>query len=387
MRVDLLLFLVAALNLAIATTGIPTQAGDPSAKCHTLKCILSFPDVHSLPSEDIAALSPSSLVDVLLHFSDHQIISGRSAAERIAGTSIDHFIAPSSFAATVSASSLSALAAEPLIRSVTRLLPEHKFSLSELRRYFSGEKPPPRNSGVGLPPTSLLSSNLSPPVHTLAFHSFHYTHTLAVQESAAPSSPSTITDAPPPPPQHSTANPDYRPHATIIVLTHTNSATAVASALTRTLTHLSSTETCKVAVVSNNKIALTFTHASFEFVSRAAAAAATLPSTLHVHPRADVHLMNFYATGNIQSGTMNPVAGASPLWDAGACHCESSSAATHADSVFLNIRAEWKRRGGGLWRHRTRRRLLFLLGLLSAHRIQQVVHVVSSHRTVLHRHL
>ena len=153
MRVGLLLFLVAALSLAIAITGIPTKPGDSSAKCQTLKCILSVPDLHSLPSEDIAALSPSSLVDVLLHFSDHQIISGRSAAERIAGISIDHFIAPSSFAATVSASALNALTAEPLIRSVTRLLPEHKFSLSELRRYFSGEQlPPPQQQSWTTPP-------------------------------------------------------------------------------------------------------------------------------------------------------------------------------------------------------------------------------------------
>lgn len=133
--------------------------------------------------------------------------------------------------------------------------------------------------------------------------------------TAAPSSP--ITDSPPPPPLDSSTNPDFRRRATIIVLTHTHSATAIAAAISRAAAQLSSSETCKVTAVAHNKVALSFAHASFHFVSRAAAFAASLPGTIHVQPRAEVHLMNYYATGNIQSGIMNPVAGASPLWDAG----------------------------------------------------------------------
>jgi hypothetical protein len=102
-----------------------------------------------------------------------------------------------------------------------------------------------------------------------------------------------------------------------MVLTHTNYATSIAATLLHATTKLSSSETCKVAAVAINKVALTFTHASFDFVSRVAAFAASLPGTIHVQPRADVHLLNYYATGNIQSGTMNPLAGAVPFWDAG----------------------------------------------------------------------
>ena len=137
---SLLLLFLAALVIAIAVpdaSGFAAKAKQSSPKCRSLKCILSFPDMHTIASEDFTALSPSSLVDVVLHFTNNQISNGRSAAERITGISIDHFIAPSSFAATVPASSLKTLADEPLVRSVTRLLPEHKFSLSDLRRFFS----------------------------------------------------------------------------------------------------------------------------------------------------------------------------------------------------------------------------------------------------------
>lgn len=292
----LLPLFLAALVIAIAVpdaSGLSAKAQQSPPKCQSLKCILSFPDMHTIVFDDLAALSPSSPVDVVLHFASDQITNGRSAAERITGISIDHFIAPSSFAATVPASSLKTLADEPLVRSVTRLLPEHKFSLSDLRRFFSGDAHAPK-----ILPFSILKPAPAAPATA----------------AAAPSSP--ITDSSPPP-LASSSNPDFRRRATIIVLTHSHSATAIAAALSRAAPQLSSTETCKVAAVAHNKVALSFTHASFDFVSRAAAFAASLPGTIHVQPRAEVHLMNYYATGNIQSGTMNPVAGASPLWDAG----------------------------------------------------------------------
>ncbi len=50
-----------------------------------------------------------------------------------------------------------------------------------------------------------------------------------------------------------------------------------------------------------------------------------------MHPRADVQVMNLYATGNIQSGTMMPVVGAAPLWDAGS---SSPSAAVSSRLIF-----------------------------------------------------
>jgi hypothetical protein len=88
-------------------------------------------------------------------------------------------------------------------------------------------------------------------------------------------------------------------------------------AISRAVSRASSTEKCTAAVVAHNKIALSFTRVSFDFAAKAAAAAAAMPGTIHVAPRDDIELMNYYATGNIQSGTMDPVQGASPLWDAG----------------------------------------------------------------------
>jgi hypothetical protein len=137
--------------------------------------------------------------------------------------------------------------------------------------------------------------------------------------AAAPAPPppvSPITDRPPPAPQ-SSPNPDYKPHATLLILTHTNTAFALLPSLTTVLSRLSPTETCAASAVAHNKIALAFSHTSFDFFSAAAATAAALPGTIHVQPRAHVHISNYYATGNIQTGTMNPVPGASPLWSAG----------------------------------------------------------------------
>ncbi len=143
------LFLSAlVLANAVPGTGGFAEKSQHPAPCETLKCILSFPEMHSIRSDEFSAVPPSSLVDVVLHFTNDHIAKGRSAAERITGISIDHFIAPSSFSATVPASSLKALGDEPLIRSVTRLLPEHKFSLSGLRRFFSGDLHPPEPTEI-----------------------------------------------------------------------------------------------------------------------------------------------------------------------------------------------------------------------------------------------
>jgi hypothetical protein len=175
-----LLKVLAALVLAHA---LPCVGGfavkSPESKpCDSLRCILLFPNLHTIASED---LSPPSLVDVILHFSNDQIAEGRSAAERITGISIDHFIAPSSFVAAVPASSLKAIADEPLIRSVTRLLPEHKFSLSDLRRFFSGDvrKLMPQTTAVNIctPPSCISRAYQTiflslPPRHRFARPSF-----------------------------------------------------------------------------------------------------------------------------------------------------------------------------------------------------------------------
>jgi hypothetical protein len=150
----------AALFFATALPGASIFAAklQESPPCESLKCILAFPDMHDIISDGFSTLSPSSFVDVILHFNDDHIAIGRSAAERITGISIDHFVAPNSFAATVPASSLKTLADEPLIRSVTHLLPEQKFSLSDLRRFFSGDSHAPQPNA-----DSVKHATLRPP--------------------------------------------------------------------------------------------------------------------------------------------------------------------------------------------------------------------------------
>jgi hypothetical protein len=352
-----LLLLAAALCLAVALPDI-NHFFKKSPGCNTLKCILSFPRDHAIPPEELAALNPASLVDVILHMNDGRTVSsfsassspsssflvdGRAAAERITGVTIDHFVPPRSFAAAIPASSLTTLAAEPLILSITRLLPEHKFSLTGLRSYFSGASTartlPSRLLAACWPPAFVVDRGwlcLSLPGIAHA--------SSASADSVSPQS--AVTDAPAPPPQ-SSPNPDYKPLVTIIVLTHTKHAAALVPSLSRLISRIPSNETCKVTAVASNKIALSFTHASFDFVARAAAAAASLPGTIHVHPRANVRLMNYYATGNIQSGTMNPVAGASPLWEAGSCRPQPAICQP-ATSFSRQNRTYWQRRGGGM---------------------------------------
>ena len=140
MRV-LLVVLFLALLLALASSSpfpkiFPEHSLRSSPTCKSLKCILSSPELYSLPTAETGDLSSSSLVDVLLHFREDSIINGRAVAELIAGTTIDHFIAPRAYACAVSAASIAKLAANPLIQAVTHLLPQHKFSQLELRRHF-----------------------------------------------------------------------------------------------------------------------------------------------------------------------------------------------------------------------------------------------------------
>jgi hypothetical protein len=140
-----LLFLALLPAFALSSpfsTILPEHSLRSSPTCKSLKCILSSPKLYSLPTAETTVLSSSSLVDVLLHFREDSIINGRAAAEQIAGTTIDHFIAPRAYACTVSAASIAKLAASPLIEAVTHLLPEHKFLQSELRHHFkfSGDR-------------------------------------------------------------------------------------------------------------------------------------------------------------------------------------------------------------------------------------------------------
>jgi hypothetical protein len=154
MRVIVFLLLAAAISLASSLPDVDSVVKS-SPPCTTLKCILSFPDNVPLPSDEPHTSNSPSFVDVILHINDDSTPSsfsatsssspspsflhnGRTTAERITGVTIDHFIAPRSFAASVPEPSIVALEAEPSILSVTRLLPQHKFSMSNLRRYFSG---------------------------------------------------------------------------------------------------------------------------------------------------------------------------------------------------------------------------------------------------------
>jgi hypothetical protein len=140
----LLLLLAAAHDFAFA---IPEPSGfrkfkqsiGTSPDCDSLKCVFASPEIYSIPPEDFADRPTAAIVDVLLHMSGDKVALARAAAERITGIKIDHFIPPASFAAAVPASNLQSLSTEPLIRAVTRLLPEHKFSMADLRRYFSGD--------------------------------------------------------------------------------------------------------------------------------------------------------------------------------------------------------------------------------------------------------
>lgn len=87
MRALLTLLLAAAAAVALASpfADIFPQNSRPAPSCNSLKCILSSPQLHALSPSDIATLSPSSPVDVLLHILDGDFTAGRAAAERITG--------------------------------------------------------------------------------------------------------------------------------------------------------------------------------------------------------------------------------------------------------------------------------------------------------------
>jgi hypothetical protein len=155
MRLIELAFCLAALGL---TSALPDVSNflKTSSGCKSLNCLLSLPEDSSPLLDGEPASDSASLVDVILQMNDDQMVpsfsatsssssssppflnTARAAAERITGTTIDHFIPPRSFAASVPASTLAALEADPSMLSVTRLLPRHKFSLSNLRRFFAG---------------------------------------------------------------------------------------------------------------------------------------------------------------------------------------------------------------------------------------------------------
>ena len=84
----LLLLLAAAAASALASPFadlFPQQSPRTPPACNSLKCILSSPQLHSLPPSESATLSPSSPVDVLIHIHDGKIAAGRAAAELITG--------------------------------------------------------------------------------------------------------------------------------------------------------------------------------------------------------------------------------------------------------------------------------------------------------------
>jgi hypothetical protein len=111
-----------------------------------------------------------------------------------------------------------------------------------------------------------------------------------------------------------------KPPTTLLILTQTNTAATIVYSLSSTLSRIPTSESCEVKAVAHNKIAIIFSHPSFDFFSHAAAAAAALPGTIHVELRAKVRPLNYHAAGGIQSGATDPVSAATPLWNAGK-HC------------------------------------------------------------------